>query len=188
MGSWRSRTYEGCPVGGGDTHQMEHCVRLLRDGIKDAIFPVLLQWLRHATKSDDNDMICVLNAHVALLLQNVTYQELTREAVMAQICAHITVNTRYFFKSEVSMRRPLIALAWGFSATPRACLADSSLILYDSCTVRRRERGLPPTRTNTRARKLTSWTSQRLRLVAACGGSGVEKKEWADASEGNCCF
>jgi hypothetical protein len=81
--------------------QLRDCCTQLRSNINKSIFPVLSQWLLYATRQDHNTHICVLNAHIALLLQNVPTEDFTREVVAAHICAQLVVNTRYIFKSEV---------------------------------------------------------------------------------------
>ena len=88
-----------CP--GHVVDRLKECTQQLRDAIDISLFPVLSAWLRHAIKVDDNTKICVLNAHLAMLLQNMKTENFNRDVVAAHVCAQMVVNTRYTFKSEV---------------------------------------------------------------------------------------
>ena len=58
--------------------QLHECTEKLRSVLDKNMAPVLTQWLLHAIKVDHNNHICILNAHLALMVQNVKNEDLTK--------------------------------------------------------------------------------------------------------------
>ena len=81
--------------------KLHQCTQELRNNLRKCVWPVLQRWLVQAIKRDNNEQICTMHAHIALLLQNTPLQDLDKDIVMQHVCAQMVVNTRYTFKSEL---------------------------------------------------------------------------------------
>ena len=74
-------------------------VCVLRTVMLKHVLPMLGRWNAIATKQQKNDHICVLQAHIAMVLQNTRTEDLKLKGIAGHLVAHLSLNIRYTFTS-----------------------------------------------------------------------------------------
>jgi hypothetical protein len=84
-----------------EVHQIlsEFC-RTIRQTILRHIMPMLERWGRHALIKNENFSICSVYLHLALVLANLSFEELNERNVIIHLCAHLMITTRHSFISD----------------------------------------------------------------------------------------
>lgn len=66
------------------------------------VCPMLTRWCQIATKQQNNMQICIIWAHLALILQNTLTSELKPKGIASHLCANLILNIRYTFTSALA--------------------------------------------------------------------------------------
>ena len=109
INSTQAESYiRGLKLNNNIVKDLKHCCKQIRIMLHRNIIPMIERWLNHSIKQEfiNNDIIAILYTHLALIYQNIKYDDLNEEIVTTHLTAHLMINIRYVFKSsQINMKK-----------------------------------------------------------------------------------
>ena len=96
-----------------DGEAMEVRVAAMRRRLDEHVFPLFEKWFARSSKQKDVKSACVISAHLAVLLKNVTPEQMDARAVTTLLASHVFLTHNFAWDAEKPTLRntPLAAAA-----------------------------------------------------------------------------